>query len=228
MLEHYLDQLGDMLHLCADTDGILIVNKQGVIEYHSMPMPAYYTHEDTVGKHILDIYPSLTEETSTILTVLRTGIPSYQKVQRLINDRGQNVTLESTTLPIIVGSNVEGVVDSSHFFEIGHRVVRSGPNGELSTLDSIITENTCMKKLKQRIWDAAQTNSPAIIYGEIGTGKKLAAEALHQRPCESLYHRHKPNPRGPSHVFRPWLPLHRPCSVLCYRSVLPCPLCASN
>lgn len=157
MLEHYLDQLGDMLHLCADTDGILIVNKQGVIEYHSMPMPAYYTHEDTVGKHILDIYPSLTEETSTILTVLRTGIPSYQKVQRLINDRGQNVTLESTTLPIIVGSNVEGVVDSSHFFEIGHRVVRSGPNGELSTLDSIITENTCMKKLKQRIWDAAQT-----------------------------------------------------------------------
>lgn len=180
MLEHYLDQLGDMLHLCADTDGILIVNKQGVIEYHSMPMPAYYTHEDTVGKHILDIYPSLTEETSTILTVLRTGIPSYQKVQRLINDRGQNVTLESTTLPIIVGSNVEGVVDSSHFFEIGHRVVRSGPNGELSTLDSIITENAYMKKLKQRIWDAAQTNSPAIIYGEIGTGKKLAAEALHR------------------------------------------------
>lgn len=117
MLEHYLDQLGDMLHLCADTDGILIVNKQGVIEYHSMPMPAYYTHEDTVGKHILDIYPSLTEETSTILTVLRTGIPSYQKVQRLINDRGQNVTLESTTLPIIVGSNVEGVVDSSHFLK---------------------------------------------------------------------------------------------------------------
>ena len=183
MLEHYLDQLGDMLHLCADTDGILIVNKQGVIEYHSMPMPAYYTHEDTVGNHILDIYPSLTEETSTILTVLRTGIPSYQKVQRLINDRGQNVTLESTTLPIIVGSNVEGVVDSSHFFEIGHRVVRSGPNGELSTLDSIITENTCMKKLKQRIWDAAQTNSRAIIYGEIGTGKKLAAGASSRRPA---------------------------------------------
>lgn len=46
MLEHYLDQLGDMLHLCADTDGILIVNKQGVIEYHSMPMPAY-THTRT-------------------------------------------------------------------------------------------------------------------------------------------------------------------------------------
>lgn len=150
MLEHYLDQLGDMLHLCADTDGILIVNKQGIIEYHSMPIPSYYTHEDTVGKHILDIYPSLTEETSTILTVLRTGIPSYQKVQQLINDRGQNVTLESTTLPIIVDNNVEGVVDSSHFFAIGHRVVRSGPNGELSTLDGIITENASMKKLKRR------------------------------------------------------------------------------
>ena len=38
MLEHYLDQLGDMLHLCADTDGILIVNKQGVIEY-ACPCP---------------------------------------------------------------------------------------------------------------------------------------------------------------------------------------------
>ena len=180
MLEHYLDQLGDMLHLCADTDGILIVNKQGIIEYHSMPIPAYYTHEDTVGKHILDIYPSLTEETSTILTVLRTGIPSYQKVQQLINDRGQNVTLESTTLPIIVDNNVEGVVDSSHFFAIGHRVVRSGPNGELSTLDGIITENASMKKLKRRIWDAAQIDSPVLIYGEIGTGKKLAAEALHR------------------------------------------------
>ena len=30
MLEHYLDQLGDMLHLCADTDGLPIVEETGL------------------------------------------------------------------------------------------------------------------------------------------------------------------------------------------------------
>lgn len=43
MLEHYLDQLGDMLHLCADTDGILIVNKQGCL-LNTTACPARLLH----------------------------------------------------------------------------------------------------------------------------------------------------------------------------------------
>ena len=33
MLERFLDQIGEVLRLCEDTDGILVVNREGIIEY---------------------------------------------------------------------------------------------------------------------------------------------------------------------------------------------------
>ena len=77
MLERFLDQIGEVLRLCEDTDGILVVNREGIIEYHRIPLNSYWCSQDTVGRHILELYPELDGESSTILTALRTGRASW-------------------------------------------------------------------------------------------------------------------------------------------------------
>ena len=62
MLERFLDQIGEVLHLCEDTDGILVVNREGIIEYHRISLNSYWCSQDTVGRHILELYPELDED----------------------------------------------------------------------------------------------------------------------------------------------------------------------
>lgn len=179
MLERFLDQIGEVLRLCEDTDGILVVNREGIIEYHRIPLNSYWCSQDTVGRHILELYPELDGESSTILTALRTGRASYNVLQDINNHRGERVLLESTTIPIVVDGRVECVVDSSKYHTIDQRVIRGGEGGGLSTLDRMLTEDPAMLALKSRIRDVAGLDSSVLIYGETGTGKELVAESLH-------------------------------------------------
>ena len=175
MLERFLDQIGEVLRLCEDTDGILVVNREGIIEYHRIPLNSYWCSQDTVGRHILELYPELDGESSTILTALRTGRASYNVLQDINNHRGERVLLESTTIPIVVDGRVECVVDSSKYHTIDQRVIRGGEGGGLSTLDRMLTEDPAMLALKSRIRDVAGLDSSVLIYGETGTGTARAA-----------------------------------------------------
>lgn len=179
MPEDLLDQVSEIVRLCADSDGILIADRAGMLKYVRSPLNFYYKSNDIVGKHILEVYPDLTEESSTILRVLRTGKPVYGERQELTNEKQQKVILEATTLPILVDGKVAGAVDSARFYVIGQRVVRGGTGSGLSTLERIITQDPAMQALKRRVEDVARLDSPVLIYGETGTGKELIAEALH-------------------------------------------------
>lgn len=179
MLERFLDQIGEVLHLCEDTDGILVVNREGIIEYHRISLNSYWCSQDTVGRHILELYPELDEESSTILQALRNGTASYNVLQDINNRRGERVLLESTTIPLVVDGRVECVVDSSKYHTIDQRIIRGGESGGLSTLDRILTQDPAMMALKSRIRDVAKLDSSVLIYGETGTGKELVAESLH-------------------------------------------------
>lgn len=73
--------------------------------------------EDLVGKHVLDIYPGLTEETSTIMRVLRSGEPIYNEYQTLITCREEVFQSVNTTMPIRAGGTGEiiGAIDVSRY-----------------------------------------------------------------------------------------------------------------
>lgn len=185
MREQILKQIHSVIQVCEDTDGILVVNKNGVVLHHSLSLNNYWRSKDTVGRHILELYPDLNEDTSTILRALRTGKPSYNIHQELSNARGERVILDATTIPILVDGQVEGVVDTAKFYLIDQRVVRGGQSGDLSTLDSIITQDPFMKALKRRVQDVAGTDSSVLLYGETGTGKGLVAESLHRESVRS-------------------------------------------
>lgn len=179
MAERYLEQIRAIIRVCEDTDGILIVDKKGIIRDHRIAMNYYWKEEETVGHHIRELYPGLDEDSSTILRALRTGQAIYDQRQELVNSRGEQVELDATTIPIVVNGQVEGAVDCARFYVVGQRIVRGGRRGGLSTLGRIVTQSPKMEDLKRRIRSAAQLDSPVLIYGETGTGKELVAEALH-------------------------------------------------
>ena len=179
MAERYLEQIRAIIRVCEDTDGILIVDKNGIIRDHRIAMNYYWKEEETVGHHIRELYPGLDEDSSTILRALRTGQAIYDQRRELVNSRGEQVELDATTIPIVVNGEVEGAVDCARFYVVGQRIVRGGRRGGLSTLGRIVTQSPKMEDLKRRIRSAAQLDSPVLIYGETGTGKELVAEALH-------------------------------------------------
>lgn len=179
MPEDYLEQIKEIIRVCGDTDGVLIVDKKGIVEYQRFFPNYYWKERATVGRHILELYPELNVRTSTILQALATGKATYNVPQELINVRGERVVLESTTIPVSIDGQVLCVVDSSKFYQIDQRVVRGGRSEGLSTLSRIITQDPAMLTLKYRIQSAALLDSPVLIYGETGTGKELVAEALH-------------------------------------------------
>ena len=178
MEKRLLDQIGEVVRLCEDTDGILIANRDGIVEYHRISMDSYWHSQETVGRHILELYPELDEESSTILQALRTGKATYNVLQDINNRKGERVLLESTTIPIVVNGRVECVVDSSKYHTIDQRVIRGGGDG-LYHLDQILTRDPAMLRLKERVKSVARTDSAVLIYGETGTGKELVAESLH-------------------------------------------------
>ena len=179
MPEDYLEQIRDIIQRCEDTDGILIVDREGVIRYRSIGMNYYWKTEDTVGRSIRDLYPELNEGSSTILLALQTGQPICDQPQVIVNSRGERVELDATTIPIRIDGQVVGAVDFAKFYVVGQRIVRGGRQSGLSTLDRIVTQSPKMEELKRRIRSAAQLDSAVLIYGETGTGKELVAEALH-------------------------------------------------
>ena len=118
MWKPFLEQLGEMIRVCEDTDGVLLANKDGIVEFQRIFVDRLWRSGETVGKHIFDLYPELDEESSTILQALKTGKPTFNVLQDINNRRGERVLLESTTLPIVVDGLVVGVMDSSKFHVI--------------------------------------------------------------------------------------------------------------
>ncbi len=179
MLINYVQQA---LGLFEKADAILICDKAGYIEYAKWYKDWYFSSAEVVGKHILEVYPTLTEETSTIMRCLNKMEGEIDEEQHIVNFKGEMVHIINTTQPLLVDGEIIGAICASTFYDEMRE--RKGSRQEcgkksLYTLDDIITEDPAMKHLKQRVLNAARSNSTVLIYGETGTGKELVAESIH-------------------------------------------------
>lgn len=168
-------------------DGILVTDKDGYIEYFRpceglsdvalSEIEGYYSNN--IGKHVLELYPELTEETSTVMEVLRTGetvVNRYQKV----SFAGKYFVLTGKTIPIVEDGEVKGAIDIEKIVIMQKRGGSESDVQQLYTIDDIITADDRFLKIKEHIKDVARSRSPVLIYGETGTGKELVAEAIHR------------------------------------------------
>lgn len=185
MLRRYAEQI---MNLYNFIDGMMIVNADAKVEYFSTYRPDVnlLKEKNLIGRYLLDIYPSLTEESSSIIRVLRTGKPIFNEYQMLSTYDGQNLRAVNTTLPIKEGDTIVGAVDVSRYIDsdierqdIVLQMKEAGDVKTMYTIDDIVTSSMQMEIIKKRIPMIADTDSSVLIYGETGTGKELVAQSIH-------------------------------------------------
>lgn len=178
VLSKYIE---NAISLHEKADAIVISDKNGYVEYSKWHGNTYFECKEVVGKHILEIYPELTPDTSTILRVLKTGKPRIDDEQNIVNFKGERIHIISTTLPIKVNEEIIGTICASVFCGSDREIRREkiSNQNKLYKLDDIITQNPEMKEIKKRILKVANNSSTVLIYGETGTGKELVAESIH-------------------------------------------------
>ena len=190
MLRRYVEQI---LNVFNYIDAIIVTNEKGDIEYYvnNRPHLNRLREEDIRGMNILELYPDLTEETSSIYRVLRTGQPIYNEFQSMrAVHTGQVFNGFNTTIPIKHNNKIIGVAEVTRWtdddlqredikvsLKQAQKETDSAP--QLYTVDDIITCAPQMKEIKERVKRIAETDSTVLIYGQTGTGKELIAQSIH-------------------------------------------------
>ncbi|WP_326908371.1 sigma-54 interaction domain-containing protein [Sedimentibacter sp. MB31-C6] len=170
--------------------GIFIVDKKGIVIFYNKSANdlAGVNIENAIGKHILEIFPKLTNETSTIIRALTTGRGIKNYIQNYYNYQSKQVTILSTTIPYYENGQLEGAIEIFSDVDKYTNISRNGYNisNEVQlvekanyTLDNIIGNSSEINKIKNKILKIANSKSPVLVYGETGTGKELLVQSIH-------------------------------------------------
>ncbi|OLO40403.1 sigma-54-dependent Fis family transcriptional regulator [Alkalihalophilus pseudofirmus] len=192
----------DLLHAIFDTidEGIHVVDLNGYTIYYNKVAAKLdgVDANEVIHKHVLDVFPSLTEETSTLLQVIKHGSPIYYQKQQFSNVRGMLIDTVNTTMPIYQQNKMVGAVEisknlsaikqlSEKLVELQEKVNKKdsflkkkhATSSATFHFENIITNNDTLNRLKQIAAKASKTTSPILIYGETGTGKELFVQSIH-------------------------------------------------
>lgn len=177
-------------------DGIQVVDGEGKLIYCNRPAAVLddINIETSLGKHITEIYPSLSEESSTLLKVIKQGLPILEFEQTFTNYKGKTMTTINSTLPIRMDGKLVGAMEVSHNItnvkvlseqvaELQNKVYGSklsvAQDEATYTFDSIISKDLKMQKAKTTALKAAHVDIPVMVWGDTGTGKELFVHAIH-------------------------------------------------
>ena len=194
-----IEATSEGIHL-VDENGVTVVYNQAASEFDGL------APDEVIGKHLLDVFPSLDEDSSTLLRVLKTGIPEIAKQQTFSNFKGKKITTINSTHPIMHHGKIVGAceisADITRLKDMAENIsdlreeLRSKEPAEnlmyikakerdsilshrLYTIEDIVGESTPMRNIKRKIVQIARTDSNVIVWGETGTGKELVVQSIH-------------------------------------------------
>ncbi len=193
-------QIGDELVIAildSIDEAIHVVNEEGITIFYNQVAAEHdgLTREEVLGKHLLEVFPSLNEDSSTLLKVIRTKQPIYHLPQTYKNKWGKLIDTVNTTLPIHINGKFIGAVeigkDYSKIKDLSNKLmdlqskVRSPSKkpqelyGAKYTFHDILTKNERFNNVKKQALKVANSSSTVLVYGETGTGKELLVQAIH-------------------------------------------------
>jgi arginine utilization regulatory protein len=183
-------------------EGIHVVNTEGKTIFYNEVAARHDGMEinEVLGKHLLEAFPSLTEESSTLLRVIKTAKPIYNQTQVYDNLHGRRIDTINTTLPILVDGEIIGAVeiakDYSRMKLLSERLLdlQKGLNKGRKkkttkkvkyTFDDLKTTSAAFKRMKDEAIKLSKSDSPILVYGESGTGKELFVQGIHYESLRS-------------------------------------------
>lgn len=180
----------------VDDAGKTIIYNQAMADLEGLDI------NEVMGKSILDIFPSLTPETSTLLTVLKTGKPIYNRYQTYLNNKGKQIKTLNSTIPIMIALGKHGALEIAKNItkekELSDKLVYlqqelaskdiDDKNLKGYTFRNLIGEDEKFLSTIEIARKAAMSSSTVLIFGETGTGKELFAQSIHNESSR----KHKP------------------------------------
>lgn len=177
-------------------NGIQAIDKEGALIFsnRSVAIQDDININESLGKHLLEVYPSLSTLSSTLLRVLQTGHAIYDFEQLYTTYKGKEIHTLNTTLPIIVDGEIQGAVEISKditdvkaLSEKVHTLREKTINKQVEIIDDdavytfadILSVEPNMQRLKNKAMKAARSEMPLLVSGETGTGKELLVQAIH-------------------------------------------------
>ncbi|MEA4847642.1 MAG: sigma 54-interacting transcriptional regulator [Clostridiaceae bacterium] len=183
----------DEIKRLFDYENLVVVDDKGVIIFFDFAdlgvLKAMSMDPDNIiGKKITAVWKDLTDETSTLMRVVKSGIPICNNRQKHQTLDGKFVYAANSTFPLVEDGRIVGAIefnkfyftkDNSKFLDdyAPHKIFRK--NNTIYTIDDIITENPRMMEIKSRIGRIAGTDSSVLIFGQTGTGKEVIAQSIH-------------------------------------------------
>ncbi|WP_442604314.1 sigma-54 interaction domain-containing protein [Paenibacillus sp. KN14-4R] len=184
--------------------GVHIVDIQGSTVYYNETMANIdgLSLEQVLGQNILELYPSLTNETSTLHLVLQKGAPITDQLQTYENLQGKHITSINSTYPLFEDKQMIGAVEIARdisnvmsmydqILDLNKQLVASKQKNKSSVgsadyhFGDMIGQDKAFLKAISLAKKVARSPSPVLICGTTGTGKELVAQSIHNASIRS-------------------------------------------
>ncbi|MCX8094773.1 MAG: PAS domain S-box protein [Caldisericia bacterium] len=136
--------------------GIHIIDKNGVTLFYNKANSKLegLSEDEVIGKNILEVFPSLTPETSTLLKVLKTGEPIINKLQVFLTYKGKEITTLNTTFPLYYGGELIGAIELSRDItevkKLSEKIIEL-QSGKKEEKNQLMAEQNYKVDLKQEV-----------------------------------------------------------------------------
>ncbi|MBA2941937.1 sigma 54-interacting transcriptional regulator [Paenibacillus sp. CGMCC 1.16610] len=178
--------------------GVHLIDREGITIFYNDKMAETdgLKREQVVGKNFFELFPSLTNETSTFMKVLQTGIEIREKIQTYVSVTGKRITTINSTYPLLENGDIIGALEVAkditsivhlhdQILDLRHQIYESPSKDKKHTssaryhFSDLIGNNEDFLRTISFAKKASRTSSPVLICGPTGTGKELVAQSIH-------------------------------------------------
>jgi arginine utilization regulatory protein len=178
--------------------GVHLIDNKGITIFYNDKMAETdgFNREQVIGKNLFDLFPSLTNETSTFFKVLQTGLEIREKIQTYVNVTGKRITTINSTYPLLEDGEIIGALEVAkditsivqlhdQILDLRHQLYES-PQKDKKKISAapyhfsdLIGKNELFLNTVSFAKKASRTSSPVLVCGPTGTGKELLAQSIH-------------------------------------------------
>ncbi|RTE10594.1 sigma-54 interaction domain-containing protein [Paenibacillus whitsoniae] len=177
--------------------GVHLVNDEGMTVFYNDKMAETdgLPREQVLGRSVFELFPSLTQETSTLTKVLQTGTEIREKIQTYVSMTGKRITTINSTYPLKENGRIIGALEVAkditsimhlhdQILDLRHQIYEApGWKKQAGSaryhFSDLIGSDPAFLRTIAFAKKASRTSSPVLICGPTGTGKELVAQSIH-------------------------------------------------